>query len=56
MTSSISNSDFPRGGKRAFGIPRQFLAHASREEIVDALRLRPGDLAAETMAALDAPH
>ncbi len=40
---------------RAFGIPRQFLAHASREEIVDALRLRPGDLAAETLAALDAP-
>lgn len=41
---------------RAFGVPRQFLAHASREEIVDSLRLRPGDLAAETLAALDAPR
>ncbi|HEY0119898.1 MAG TPA: 1-deoxy-D-xylulose-5-phosphate synthase [Cellulomonas sp.] len=40
---------------RAFGVPREFLAHGTREEIVDALRLRPNDLAAETLAALDAP-
>ena len=38
---------------RAFGVPRQFLPHATREEIVDALRLRPHDIAADTLAALD---
>ncbi len=38
---------------RAFGVPRQFLPHASRDELVDALRLRPNDIAADTLAALD---
>jgi len=38
---------------RAFGVPRQFLPHATREEIVDVLRLRPHDIAADTLAALD---
>ena len=41
---------------RAFGIPRQFLAHATREEIVDALRLRPNDIAADMLAVLDGPR
>ena len=41
---------------RAFGIPRQFLPHATREETIDALRLRPNDLAADVLAALDAPR
>ena len=41
---------------QAFGVPRQFLAHATRDEIVDALRLRPNDLAADVLAALDAPR
>jgi 1-deoxy-D-xylulose-5-phosphate synthase len=38
---------------RAFGVPREFLPHATREELVDALRLRPHDIAADTLAALD---
>ena len=41
---------------RAFGIPRQFLSHATRDEIVDTLRLRPNDIAGDTLAALDEPR
>ncbi len=40
---------------RAFGVPRQFLPHATRDELVDALRLRPNDIAADTLAALEEP-
>jgi 1-deoxy-D-xylulose-5-phosphate synthase len=39
---------------QAFGIPRAFLAHASRDELIDELRLRPNDIAAEVLTALDA--
>ncbi len=38
---------------QAFGVPRAFLPHASREELVDQLRLRPHDLAADVLTALD---
>jgi len=38
---------------QAFGVPRAFLPHASRDELVDDLRLRPHDIAAEVLAALD---
>ncbi len=37
---------------QAFGIPRAFLPHASRDELVDELRLRPHDIAADVLAAL----
>jgi 1-deoxy-D-xylulose-5-phosphate synthase len=37
---------------QAFGVPRTFLPHATREELVDELRLRPHDLAAEVLTAL----
>ncbi len=38
---------------QAFGVPRAFLPHASREELVDQLRLRPHDLVADVLTALD---
>ncbi len=38
---------------QAFGIPRAFLPHASRDELVDLLRLRPHDVAADVLAALE---
>lgn len=41
---------------RAFGVPRQFLPHATRDELVDALRLRPHDIAADTLTALGEPE
>ena len=37
---------------QAFGVPRTFLPHASREELVDHLRLRPNDLVADVLTAL----
>lgn len=37
---------------QAFGIPREFLDHATREQLVTELRLRPADVARDTLAAL----
>lgn len=37
---------------QSFGIPAVFLQHASRDEIVDELRLGPHDVAADVLAAL----
>jgi 1-deoxy-D-xylulose-5-phosphate synthase len=37
---------------QSFGIPRAFLDHATREQLVDTLRLRPEDIARDTLAAL----
>ncbi|MEZ0447752.1 1-deoxy-D-xylulose-5-phosphate synthase [Cellulomonas sp. ICMP 17802] len=37
---------------QAFGIPRAFLDHATREQLVTELRLRPADVARDTLAAL----
>jgi 1-deoxy-D-xylulose-5-phosphate synthase len=39
---------------QAFGIPRQFLAHASREQLIDQLHLGPHEIAGEVLAALAA--
>lgn len=36
----------------AFGIPRAFLDHATREQLVTELRLHPADIARDTLAAL----
>jgi 1-deoxy-D-xylulose-5-phosphate synthase len=37
---------------QSFGIPQEFLAHASREQIVAAVRLRPADVARDVLAVL----
>ncbi|WP_028048556.1 1-deoxy-D-xylulose-5-phosphate synthase [Cellulomonas sp. URHD0024] len=37
---------------QAVGIPRTFLNHATRDELVDTLRLRPEDIARDTLVAL----
>ena len=37
---------------QSFGIPRAFLDHATRDQLVDTLRLRPADIARDTLAAL----
>ncbi|KRD44972.1 1-deoxy-D-xylulose-5-phosphate synthase [Cellulomonas sp. Root930] len=37
---------------QAFGIPREFLDHATREQLVTELRLHPADIARDTLAAL----
>lgn len=37
---------------QSFGVPREFLAHASREQVVAALRLRPADVARDVLTAL----
>ena len=37
---------------QAFGIPRAFLDHATREQLVDTLRLRPADIARDALVAL----
>ncbi|WP_028046470.1 1-deoxy-D-xylulose-5-phosphate synthase [Cellulomonas sp. URHE0023] len=37
---------------QSFGIPRAFLDHATREQLVDTLRLRPEDIARDALAAL----
>lgn len=37
---------------QAFGIPRAFLDHATREQLVDTLRLRPEDIARDALVAL----
>ena len=37
---------------QAFGIPRAFLDHATREQLVTELRLHPADIARDTLAAL----
>ncbi len=39
---------------QSFGIPAAFLRHASRDELVDELRLGPHDIAADVLAALRA--
>lgn len=39
---------------QAFGIPARFLDHASRDEIVDDLRLGPHDIAADVLSVLHA--
>ncbi|KQR16330.1 1-deoxy-D-xylulose-5-phosphate synthase [Cellulomonas sp. Leaf334] len=40
---------------QAVGIPRAFLDHATREQLVTELRLRPADIARDTLAALGRP-
>ncbi len=37
---------------QSFGVPQEFLAHASREQIVAAVRLRPADVARDVLAVL----
>ena len=37
---------------QSFGIPQEFLAHASREQVVAAVRLRPADVARDVLAVL----
>jgi 1-deoxy-D-xylulose-5-phosphate synthase len=37
---------------QAFGVPRRFLAHASRDELLATLRLTAPDIAADVLAAL----
>lgn len=37
---------------QAFGIPRAFLDHATRDQLVGTLRLRPTDIARDTLVAL----
>ena len=37
---------------QSFGIPRAFLDHATRDQLVDTLRLRPEDIARDTLVAL----
>jgi 1-deoxy-D-xylulose-5-phosphate synthase len=37
---------------QAVGIPRAFLDHATREQLVTELRLHPADIARDTIAAL----
>jgi len=37
---------------QAVGIPRTFLDHATREQLVTELRLGPGDIARDVLAAL----
>ncbi|WP_426592184.1 1-deoxy-D-xylulose-5-phosphate synthase [Cellulomonas sp. McL0617] len=37
---------------QAFGIPRAFLGHATRDQLVDTLRLRPQDIARDVLVAL----
>ena len=37
---------------QSIGIPLGFLDHASRDQIVDALRLRPADVARDVLTAL----
>ncbi|WP_309135540.1 1-deoxy-D-xylulose-5-phosphate synthase [Cellulomonas sp.] len=39
---------------QSVGVPAAFLDHAARDEIVDTLRLRPHDVAADVLAALSA--
>jgi 1-deoxy-D-xylulose-5-phosphate synthase len=39
---------------QAFGVPRRFLAHASRDELLATLRLTAPDVAADVLAALTA--
>jgi len=39
---------------QAFGIPRQFLMHASREQLIDQLHLGPAEIAGEVLASLAA--
>lgn len=39
---------------QTFGVPRLFLAHASRTELLTQLRLTPPDIARDVLAALDA--
>ncbi len=39
---------------QSFGVPAVFLQHASRDEIVDELRLKPHDVAGDVLAALHA--
>lgn len=40
---------------QSFGVPRAFLEHASRDELLTSLRLTAPDVAADVLAALDAP-
>ena len=40
---------------QSIGIPLGFLDHASRDQLVDALRLRPQDVARDVLAALPTP-
>ena len=40
---------------QAVGIPRAFLDHATREQLVTELRLRPADIARDTLAELGRP-
>ena len=37
---------------QAFGIPREFLPHASRDQLVEALRLTPEDITRDVVSAL----
>ncbi|WP_454048408.1 1-deoxy-D-xylulose-5-phosphate synthase [Cellulomonas sp. Marseille-Q8402] len=37
---------------QAFGVPRRFLEHATRDELLTTLRLTPQDIAADVLAAL----
>ncbi len=37
---------------QSFGVPREFLAHASREQVVASIRLRPADVARDVLVAL----
>lgn len=39
---------------QSFGIPRAFLEHATRDQLVDTLRLRPQDVTRDTLTALGA--
>ncbi|OZB48612.1 MAG: 1-deoxy-D-xylulose-5-phosphate synthase [Cellulomonas sp. 14-74-6] len=43
-----------REAVQSFGIPRAFLGHATREELVDQLRLGAADVAADVLTALGA--
>ncbi|WP_263730895.1 1-deoxy-D-xylulose-5-phosphate synthase [Cellulomonas sp. SG140] len=44
-----------RGAVQSFGIPRAFLGHATREQLVDQLRLGAADVAADVLTALGTP-
>ncbi|WP_444665231.1 1-deoxy-D-xylulose-5-phosphate synthase [Cellulomonas sp. CW35] len=37
---------------QAFGVPREFLPHATRDQLVTALRLTPGDITRDVLTAL----
>ena len=39
---------------QSFGVPAAFLQHAQRDEVIDELRLKPHDVAADVLGALGA--